>query len=127
MARQQNNVKAQYPEVGTLKTEKELKKVYKKLTDAQLDEWLALEGWTDEYKPTESEPINRMRKCMVILYKHFPKEPSKKKGGSVWKQYSLEQLIVMATDNECMPEFTDHESIMRMRLIMALKGKGITG
>lgn len=126
MAREK--AKATFPEVGSVKTEKELKKVYKKLSDAQLDEWLTLEGWTEEYKPTESEPINRMRKCMVILYHHFPKEPAKsKKGGSVWKQYSLEELIAKATEAGAEFEFTDHESIMRMRLIMALKAKGVTG
>lgn len=126
MTRQQQS-KVSFPEVGSVKTEKELKKVYKKLSNEQLDEWLVLEGWVDEYKASGHEAIDRMRKCMIILYKHFPKEPSKAKTGSVWKQYSLEDLIRMATDAECMPEFSDHEGIMRMRLIMALKGKGIAG
>jgi hypothetical protein len=61
-----------YPEVGFFKEEKDLKKFYKQLTDEQLDEWLEIEGL--DYKPSDNEPINRMRKCMAILYCHFPRE-----------------------------------------------------
>lgn len=117
--------KSVYPEVGTVKVDKDLKKVYKKLSDVQLDEWLDLEGWTGDYKATESDQINRMRKCMVILYKHFPKETkgsSKAKSG--WKQFTLEDLLMIATERNATYEFSDHEAIMRMRVIMAIKATG---
>lgn len=125
MAKAKKGNVQEYPEVGSFKVDKDLKKYYKKCTDEQLDEWLSLEGWTDEYKPTESDPINRMRKCMVILGHHFPKAPSKAKKGSPWKEYSLEQLMQMATEKAVEYEFTDHEAILRMRVIMALKGAGV--
>jgi len=113
-----------YPEVGTFKVDKDLKKVYKKLTDAQLDEWLDLEGWTEEYNPTESEAINRMRKCMVILYHHFPKAPSKAKKNTGWKQFTIEDLLMIASERSAEYEFSDHEAILRMRVIMAIKATG---
>ena len=113
-----------YPEVGTFKVDKDLKKMYKKLSDDQLDEWLDIEGWTSEYKPTESPQINRMRKCMVILYKHFPKESSAKKKNAGWKQFTIEDLLMIATERAAVYEFSDHEAILRMRVIMAIKATG---
>lgn len=114
-----------FPEVGTYKVQKDLQKVYKKMTDEQLLEWVTLEGL--EYKECiESAPINRMRLCMAILYLHFPKETAKAKKASGWKVYTLEQLVVMASECSAIYEFSDHEAILRMRLIMALKAKGVT-
>jgi len=114
-----------YPEVGTFKVDRDLKKVYKKLSDEQLMEWLALEGLT--HKPCIENPaINRMRMCMEILYLHFPKAPSKAKKASGWKVYSIEQLMVMASEHSVEYEFSDHEAILRMRVIMALKASGVT-
>jgi len=113
-----------YPEVGSYKVDKDLKKVYKKLSDAQLDEWLDLEGWASEYTPTESPQINRMRKCMVILYHHFPKAPAKSKKNAGWKQFTLEDLLMIASERSAEYEFSDHEAILRMRVIMAIKATG---
>lgn len=115
-----------YPEVGMFTEEKVLQKFYKKLSDEQLDEWCKLEGL--EYKPCEtSEPINRMRMAMAILYKHFPKETkdtaSKKK--SKYADYSTEQLMQMAIDNEVPVEVTEDMRIMRMRTIMALRASKV--
>lgn len=121
MAKKPNNVEvAKFPEVGTFTTEKELQKHYKKLSDAELQEWVELEGL--EYKPCpDSAPIHRMRLAMAILYKHFPKQPSAKKKTSKYKDYSLEQLVQLAVDNEVIFEPHDDERILRMRAIMALR------
>lgn len=67
------------PEVGTFQSQDDLKHFYKHLTNAQLDEWLEVEGLTDSIKATDSEQILRMRKCMAILYLHFPKQTAPKK------------------------------------------------
>ena len=64
-----------YPEVGDYEDSADLKKFYKKLSVEQLEEWIELEGL--EVTPTDSQPIYRMRLCMAILYKHFPKAESK--------------------------------------------------
>lgn len=113
-----------YPEVGLFAEKKALQKFYKQLEMAQIDEWVALEGL--EYKESDSEPINRMRACMAILYKHFPKEPSKKKE-SPYKAYTTEQLIEMAIDNSVEVEPTEDMRIMRMRTIMALREAKVIG
>jgi hypothetical protein len=42
-----------YPEVGHYEDAKDLKKFYKHCTDAQLDEWLEVEGLQDEVKYTD--------------------------------------------------------------------------
>lgn len=127
MAKKTTKVTPVYPEVGTFKVEKDLKKVYKKLSDAQLDEWLDIEGWTSEYHPSGHPSIDRMRKCMVILYKHFPKETKGTgKKGSIWKQFTLEDLIMIASEAGVSYEETDHEAILRMRVIMAIKAAGVS-
>lgn len=107
-----------FPELGAFKEQKELQNFYKHLTTPQLVEWVELEGL--EVKPTDSEPIYRMRLAMAILYKHFPKEPAKKKS-SKYADYSLEQLVTMATEKDVPVEVCDDERILRMRLIMALR------
>lgn len=111
----------EFPEVGTYTDAKDLKKFYKGLTDAQLAEWLELEGL--EHKPSESAPINRMRMCMAILYTHFPKQSAPKKQ-SKYAQYTLEDLIQLAIDKEVVFETTDDDRILRMRAIMALRVAG---
>lgn len=111
-----------YPEVGTYTDQKDLQKFYKHLSDEELTEWVELEGLV--YNPSESAPIERMRKCMAILYKHFPKAPSAKKK-SKYAEYSDETLIQMLLDNDVPCEPTDDERIMRMRAIMALRAHKI--
>ena len=109
-----------YPEVGTFADEKSLQKFYKQLDIEQLEDWASLEGL--EYKACpDSEPIHRMRVCMAILYKHFPKVPAKAKSKSKYADYTLEQLISLAIDNDVAVETTDDDRIMRMRVIMSLR------
>lgn len=112
-----------YPEVGTYTDKKELQKFYKGLTDAQLAEWVELEGL--EYTPNDSQPINRMRMAMAILYLHFPKAPAKKKKESKYAKYSLEDLVKLALENDVVFEETSDERIMRMRAIMALRASEV--
>jgi len=111
-----------YPEVGQFEERKDLQKFYKHLTDEQLKDWVELEGL--EFKPSDSQPINRMRMAMAILYKHFPKAPAKKKQ-SKYAKYSNEELIELALKNEVAFEPCDDERIMRMRAIMALRANGV--
>ena len=111
-----------YPEVGHFKDQKDLQKFYKHLTDEQLHEWVVnVEGL--EYNKSDSQPINRMRMAMAILYLHYPKAPAKKKQ-SKYSKYSLEDLVSMAVEKEVPVEPTDDERIMRMRTIMALRAAG---
>jgi hypothetical protein len=109
-----------YPEVGSedIVDQKWLQKFYKHLTDDQLTEWVEIEGLT--YTASESAPIERMRKCMAILYKHYPKAPSTKKK-SKYSDYSDEMLMQLLLDNDVPCEVTEDERIMRMRAIMALR------
>jgi hypothetical protein len=126
MAKKTNEV-ITYPEVGTVGDKKELKKVYKKLTDAQLDEWLELEGLTDKVKLCEHESINRMRKCMAITALHFPPEPSQgAKSKSKYADFTTEQLVQMALDNDVVVKDDKGDArILRMYTIMALKEAGV--
>jgi hypothetical protein len=107
-----------YPEVGHFTEQKDLQKFYKHLTDEQLLEWVELEGL--EFKPADSQPINRMRMAMSVLYKHFPKQASAKKK-SKYADYSDEQLMTLLLEHDVPCEVTDDERIMRMRAIMALR------
>lgn len=111
-----------FPEVGHFSDKKDLQKFYKFLSTEQLAEWVELEGL--EYVPNDSAPIHRMRLCMAVLYKHFPKAPAAKKV-SKYAQYSLEDLINMALENSVAFEPTEDERILRMRAIMALKAAGL--
>lgn len=111
-----------YPETGFFKEQKDLQKFYKFCTDEQLTEWVDVEGL--EFKPADSQPINRMRMAMAILYYHFPKEASTKKK-SKYADYTNEVLIQMLLDNDVPCEVTDDERIMRMRAIMALRASKI--
>lgn len=113
-----------YPEVGTFADQKALQKFYKQLDTAVLEDWCNLEGLEYNACP-DSEPIHRMRVAMAILYKHFPKEPSKSKKKSKYGDYKTEDLIQMALDNSVLVEPTTNDSIMRMRVIMALRAHGL--
>ena len=112
-----------YPELSQFEDENSLQKFYKKLDMAQITEWLGIEGLTYAACP-EQPAIDRMRACMALLYKRFPKQ-TKAKPESPYKKYSLEDLINMALENDVVVEPTPDEKIMRMRTIMALKVKGV--
>lgn len=112
-----------YPEVGTYKEQKDLQKFYKHCTMEQLIEWVELEGL--EVKPTDSEPIMRMRLCMAVLYAHFPKEPTKGKKKSKYSDYDLDALVSMAIENDVAYEPCEDERIHRMRVIMALRANKV--
>jgi hypothetical protein len=107
-----------YPEVGHFADQKDLQKFYKHLTDEQLLEWIELEGL--EFKPADSQPINRMRMAMSVLYKHFPKKETAKKK-SKYAEYTNEALMELAMQNDVLFEVCDDERILRMRAIMALR------
>ena len=113
-----------YPEVGSedIVDKKWLQKFYKHCTMEQLEEWVAIEG--AEVSPTDSESIYRMRLCMGILYKHFPKEPSAKKK-SKYADYTNEQLLGLALEHDIVFEMCDDERILRMRAIMALRASKV--
>jgi hypothetical protein len=106
-----------YPEVGHFADQKDLQKFYKHLSDEQLLEWIELEGL--DFKPADSQPINRMRMAMAVLYKHFPKKQAGKKK-SKYADYSDEQLMTLLMEHDVPCEVTEDERIMRMRAIMAL-------
>lgn len=115
----------EFPEKGTFTVPEDLKKFYKKLPDARLDEWLELEGLT--YTPNENPGINRMRKCMAMMDYHFVKEPStSKKKKSKYGDYTTEDLIGMALDNNlAVKDDKGNERILRMYTIMSLKDAGL--
>ena len=112
-----------YPEVGDYEDSADLKKFYKKLSVEQLEEWIELEGL--EVTPTDSQPIYRMRLCMAILYKHFPKAESKPKSKRKYTQ-STEELVQMAIDHDVeIKDDKGNEQILRMYAIMALRNAGV--
>lgn len=113
-----------YPEVGQFDVEKSMQKFYKQLDTAVLEDWAKLEGV--EYKASDNEAIHRMRVCMALLYKHFPR-PAAPKKESKYASYSLEDLVNMATENDVAVEMSDDDRIMRMRLIMALRANKVIG
>lgn len=114
-----------FPEVGTYDDPAMLKKFYKHCDAEQLAEWLALEGLSENVKPTDSEQIYRMRQCMEILYLHFPKTPAKKKKQSPYAVYTLDNLLELCLEADVELEMCDDERILRMRAIMALKPTGV--
>jgi len=112
-----------YPEVGDYEDSADLKKFYKKLSVEQLEEWVELEGL--EVIATDSQPIYRMRLCMAILYKHFPKAESKPKSKRKYTQ-STEELVQMAIDHDVeIKDDKGNEQILRMYAIMALRNAGV--
>lgn len=108
-----------FPEVGVFTEQKDLQKFYKHLSDEQLLEWIELEGL--EFKPSDSQPINRMRMAMAVLYSHFPKTYTSSKKKSKYADYTNEMLLDMAIKNDVVFEVCDDERILRMRAIMALR------
>jgi len=113
-----------YPEVGMFEDKKSLQKFYKQLDTTTLIDWCCLEGLVYN-ECTDSEPIQRMRICMAILYKHFPKSPGTTKKKSKYADYTTEALIALAVDNEVVFEITDDMRILRMRAIMALRASKV--
>lgn len=114
-----------FPEVGTIE-ESALRKLYKKLTDDQIREWLELEGIS--HKQSEHESINRMRMCMAITNHHFPKEPAKTKKTSKYSDYSTDQLVQMCMENDLsLRDDKGDVRILRMYCIMALREAGVIG
>lgn len=111
-----------YPEVGQFTEKKALQKFYKQLPTEVVEDWADLESL--DYKPSDDPQIHRMRVCMAILYLHFPKAPSKSKPKSKYSEYTTEQLVQMAIDNEVAFEVCDSQPILRMRAIMALRASG---
>lgn len=111
-----------FPEVGHFEEKSDLQKFYKHLDDAQLAEWVELEGL--EFTPNESAPINRMRMAMAVLYAHFPKQASTKKK-SKYADYTNEMLMELALKNDVVFEICDDERILRMRAIMALRASKV--
>lgn len=117
----------EYPEVGSFADDKAIKKYIKGLTDDELAEWVELEGV--EYKANEHQAINRMRQAMAIKGLHFPDTVAKKgssKKKSKYADYSTEDLVQMALDNEI--EVRDDKGdmrILRMYTIMALKSANL--
>lgn len=110
----------EYPEKGHFADEKALKKFYRQLSDAQLDEWIGLEGLT--WNSCDNESINRMRRCMAIRELHFPTNTGGNKK-SKYAKYTDEQLLEMCVKNGLevkVPKKFD-KRIMRMYSIMALK------
>lgn len=118
------NAPVDFPEKGTFKEEKELKKFYKKLSDAHLDEWLELEGLS--YKPCDNEGINRMRKCMAIKEYHFPSEnKGSKKSKSKYANITTEMLVDMCAENDIqLKDSKGDMRILRMYAIMELRKEG---
>lgn len=108
-----------FPQVGAFEDKKWLQKFYKQLDMETLEKWVA--KLEKEVKPSDSEPIYRMRVCMEILYTHFPKEPAKSKKKSKYSDYTTEKLIEMAIEHDVPVEPTEDMRIMRMRTIMMLR------
>lgn len=114
-----------YPEVGFFAEDKDLQKFYKQLDTSALEEWATLEGLTYKACP-ESPAIHRMRVAMAILYKHFPRQTAPKKE-SKYAQYTLEDLVTLASEHDVAVELCDDERILRMRLIMSLRACKVIG
>ena len=121
----QEYVKANgYPTKEFFKEEKDLKKFYKKLTDEQLLEWVAKEGL--EVTHSDNPSIYRMRLCVAILYKFFPRETKgEPKQPSKYAKYSDKALMEMAIEHQVPVEPCDNVGIMRMRLILALRASKV--
>lgn len=116
----------EYPEIGSFDTEKAMKKYIKGLKDSELQEWCELEGAT--WKPNDHQSINRMRMAMAIKALHFPDTAPKKskKSKSKYAQYTTEQLVQMALENDVeVPDDKGDMKICRMYTIMALRKAGI--
>lgn len=112
-----------YPTVGKFADKKTLQKFYKQLDTEVLLDWMTQEKLTYTACP-ENEMIDRMRVCMKILYKFFPKVSAPKKV-SIYAKFTLENLVDLALQNDLAVETTDNDRIMRMRLIMVLRANKV--
>lgn len=101
-----------------------LKKYYKKLTTQEVEAWASDLGVT--YVACDDASIHRMRVCMAILYKFYPRQVSVK-AKSKYSEYTTEWLVSTAADNNVPVEVCDDMRILRMRTIMALRAHGILG
>lgn len=125
-ASKEDSIDPEYPEVGDFKDEKAIKKYIKTLSDKSLEEWCFLEGVT--WKHNDHASINRMRMAMAIKAKHFPDTAPKatKKSKSKYADYTTEQLVQMALDNDIeVPDDKGDMRICRMYTIMALRKSGL--
>jgi len=111
--------KSVYPAVGTVADVKAMKKVIKGMTMEQLTGWVT--ELKVEYKTCEDQSILRMRLAMAIKAVHFPETAVKPKEKSKYADYSLEDLVGLASEHSVPVEVTDNERILRMRTIMALR------
>lgn len=114
----------EYPEVGAFADKKAMKKYVKKLSDAQIFDWLDLEGVL--FTPCDHESINRMRAVMAMTAKHFPTTaPVGTKSKSKYADMSDDQLIKLAADKKVVVKDAKGDArIRRMYTIMALKAAG---
>lgn len=122
----EDDVELDYPEVGDFESVDEIKKFVKELSNDQLEEWLELEGV--EHNPSDHEAINRMRMAVAIRAVHFPESvaKSKPKKKSKYADYSLEDLVQIALDNDvAVRDAKGDERIERMYTIMALREAGL--
>jgi len=113
----------EYPEVGSFKDEKAMKKFTKGLTDAALFDWCELEG-VEWNRCPEHAPIDRMRAAMAIKGKHFPDTAPKAsaKSKSKYADYTTDQLIAMCLENDLDVTGDNGDMrILRMRAIMVLR------
>lgn len=104
--------------------ESALKKYYKKMSTDEVIKWVEELGTS--FKESTDPSIHRMRACMAVLYHFFPREVKAKKS-SKYADYSLEQLVSLAAENNVPVEVCDDERILRMRTIMALRAHQIIG
>jgi len=117
----------EYPEVGSFKDEKAMKKFIKKLTDDQLQEWCELEGVT--WSANDNQSINRMRMAMGIKAKHgFGQVQGSggTKSRSKYADYQTEDLVAMCLDHDLdLRDAKGDMRILRMYAIMALRDAGV--
>ena len=101
--------------------QKSLKKYIKKQSDQYLIDWGNSLELT--WKDSDHKAILRMRVAMAINEKFYPKEKKVSKK-SKYAEYTTEQLVQMAVDNNVEYKPTEDTRILRMRAIMALREAG---
>lgn len=118
MAKNTKKVQMKHGHPFEWESDKALKKYYKALDIEEIVEWGKALG--TEFKATDDPMIFRMRACMAVLYYFFPKETKPKKK-SKYADYTLEDLVSMAANNNVPVEPCEDERILRMRCIMMLR------
>lgn len=100
-----------------------IKKFISRLSTDQLIEWAELEGVLDNAKPNDNASIYRMRVAVAVREKFFPSQRSSSpKKKSKYADYSTEQLLEMALENDIeVKDAKGDQRILRMYLIMALR------